>query len=141
MSYGYTGTTFTGSGGVPVDIHTREDIYGTWEGRPAPQVGGCGCGLQAHPQSGGHRPFSFDLTDNSLGKTYASVSTLPCGQRGGQQSVITRDRAGYSMGNPVITPSAIYLEKMPFGPYGTSRMPFSGGRRRRRRNSHRRHRF
>jgi hypothetical protein len=140
VSYGYTGPAFSGPGGVPVESRTADDIYTNPVQRPV-QWGGCGCGLQ-HAMTGGHRPYGFDLTDNSLGKTYSSLTTLPCSaQRGGggasdaQLLGITSARAGFGMGHPVTTPSASFLEPVPYGSGS-----LSGGRRRRRRHSHRRHR-
>lgn len=153
-AYGYTASAFSTSAGVPVENHASYDhCYGDMRAAPAVtpagamQMGGAcgGCGLQqmggARQQVGGgsgNGGYGFDLTNNSLGKDYAALTKGACmTQSGGaaadQYGVVSYPVGyGFDKAHAVVTPSAMYLDKVAY-----DRTCQGGGARRKARKSYR----
>ena len=158
----YTGTAFTGAGGVPIENRAMSDSYASgWSDSlrgvsPYPFSGGrrsrnrrnrrsksrqrggaCGaCSSLELPQeqTGGHRPFGFELDNTMGGKVYSGLTQTPCPsyQKGG-----FTDTVGYSLTQPYTSASSNFME---YQSYGKSCGGMGGGGKRRRRKSRKQHR-
>ncbi len=131
--WGYNAVAGVAAGGVPFEGRAAYDhCYGDM--RAAPAVTPMGAMLQSGGGSatGG---YGFQL-DNSLGKVYADLPKGPCmvTQAGGaavDEYGIVSYPAGYGFdkAHAVVTPSAMYLDKVPY-----DRTCQGGGARRSRKN-------
>jgi hypothetical protein len=148
-AYGYSAPAFSTPGGVEIENRAGYDhCYGDMRAAPVvtaagamrggarQQVGGAcgGCGLQQVGGGSATGGYGFQL-DNSLGKVYAGLPIGPCLQTGGAAAdeygrVSYAAGYGYDKSHAVVTPSAMYLDQVPY-----DRTCQGGGARRRYRKS------
>lgn len=133
--WGFNGPAFAPAGGMAPESARALTDDCAFPARPAPQVGGacgscgpmftqsggaCNCGGSPWGQRGGGSGtggYGFDLTDNSMLKSYASLSQGSCPQKGGNRpDEIVAYPSGYDLGRAVALDSgARYLDPIPYG--------------------------
>ncbi len=136
--FGYASVAGVAAGGVPFESRTAYDhCYGDM--RTAPAVTPAGAMLQSGGGSatGG---YGFEL-NNSLGKVYADLPKGPCmvTQSGGaavdEYGVVSYPAGyGFDKAHAVVTPSAMYLDRVAYD------RTCQGGGARRRSRKYRKHR-
>jgi hypothetical protein len=129
-AYGYTAPAFTTPNGVAIENRAGYDhCYGDMRAAPAVnptgammQSGGAcnGCAGMQFGGGSGNGGYGFDLTNNSLGKDYAALTKGAClTQSGGaaadQYGVVSYPVGyGFDKAHAVVTPSAMYLDKVAY---------------------------
>lgn len=132
--WAYTGPAFTASAGVPVDSRTWTDDCAV-TARPMPiQAGGaCGCmgssTIYGKQNGGGAGTggYGFDISNNDMGKAYASLTTGSCPppatasplMKGGASDADLYGQVSYSAGygytKPVEVNGVSYMDPVPYG--------------------------